>query len=252
MAITYFPRLQDAYAIERIEVMIQQSPLRLMKFAQTYHQMATFYATAAEPVGIRLLEDLRRSLIELAKSQGFPEKPSKQQARTFDQEASHILDSTMEMVPAEAANREIWNFLSCVLLPDLSKWRFSNPKSDLTYDRWLGGDRNVFRKLWWREVTLGRELNSKLGEDEAVGIMERPLLSGNAQLARASAKALLTVAEQHKNIARSELMRKGMVGVRRMAPIINFEVFTEEELDDVVLDIFQKTSQAFAKHLKEG
>lgn len=31
----------------------------------------------------------------------------------------------MPMAPAEAANGGIWAFLACVLLPDISRWRFS-------------------------------------------------------------------------------------------------------------------------------
>lgn len=249
VAITYYPRLSDPYTISMIETMVQNTPQHLSEMATISHPMATYYPTAATHASREQLQALRDRLIGAAKRLGFPTYPSPDKAREFDQAASGILDEHLEIVPAEAANREMWNFLTVVLLPDLAKWRYRNSSNNLTYERWLGTDRNVFRKLWWREVTLGRTLNAQLGEDESVAIMERPLLGGNPTLARASAKALLQVSVEYPDIARSHLMRKGMVGVRRLAPIRNFEAFDDRELDRVVLEIFRSTSAAYQHHL---
>lgn len=160
---------------------------------------------------------------------------------------SFLLSKELELIPAEAANPEIWNFLTLVLLPDVAKWRYPNPSNIVDYSRWLGGHRNVFRKLWWREVTLGKELNGELGEDEAVGIMERPLLGGQAPVARAMASALIQMEKEFPDQPRSELMRAGAVNLRRYTPFTAFEFYSEDQIKEFVLDVFRSSSEAYVQ-----
>ena len=101
----------------------------------------------------------------------------------------------------------------------------------------MGTERNVFRKLWWRQATLGESLNELVGEDEAVGIMERPGLSGNAFVARAIVRAFDAVYKDFSDLGRSDVMRAVMVSVRRLVPLLNFEFYTEDELYELLKEV---------------
>ncbi|WP_031035167.1 DUF6339 family protein, partial [Streptomyces sp. NRRL WC-3725] len=63
-----------------------------------------------------------------------------------------VLHRDSGIVPAEAVAGDLWAFLSLVVLPDVSAWRFA----DLHRDRVLGTDvtRHVFGRLWWRAHLL--------------------------------------------------------------------------------------------------
>lgn len=247
MAIEYYPRIDDSAAIRLIADLIQKTPAKSGEMATTRHDHQYYYPTAAQFVSEEKLEGFRNSVIEMVSELGFPQSSSSDQKRTFDQEMSFLLSKELELIPAEAANPEIWNFLTLVLLPDVAKWRYPNPSNVLDYSRWLGGHRNVFRKLWWREVTLGKELNSELGEDEAVGIMERPLLGGQAPVARAMASALMQMEKEFPDQPRSELMRAGAVNLRRYTPFTAFEFYSEDQIKEFVLEVFRSSSKAYVQ-----
>lgn len=252
MAITYFPRLNDAYAIMLIEeYSAKESPAELTPLSATWNEMAFHAASATEHVTDAQLQNLRSRLYSLAINNGFPDPLERFNVRNFDQPASDILYQEMELIPAEAANQEIWNFLTMILLPDIAAWRYPNTQSKLEFERWLGTERNVFRKLWWREATLGKELNALVGEDEAVGIMERPSLSGNPDVARAVVKAFDEVYKDFPNLGRSDVMRTVMVSVRKLFPVLDFEFYTEAELTTVLKDVAYKACLNYAERKAE-
>ncbi|MBF4552500.1 hypothetical protein [Corynebacterium suicordis] len=187
----------------------------------------------------------------MATTLGFPDLPiAGAHKSVFDRAAAGILDDGLSILPAEAASEDVWNFITLVLLPDVAKWRYPNKDKNPTYERWLGSDRNVFRKLWWREATLGRELSNQLGEDQVVAIMERPRLGGNGDLARAIAKAYLQMAASYESIPREKIMRIGAMNVRRRVPFLAFEVLDTSQLEQCVVDIFEEATSAYSNLLR--
>ena len=161
MAITYFPRLTNSVAISLIGDFSRFSdPSELTQFAATRHEMQYHDPLATLLVEESELSEVRKKIVALANELGFPEQLGRQAVRNFDQPAADILYNSIDLVPAEAANGEIWNFLTLVLLPDIAAWRYPNIDAKYDFERWLGGDRNVFRKLWWRQATLGKTLNA--------------------------------------------------------------------------------------------
>lgn len=247
MAIQYFPRLDESHAIKITEELVKIPVAEASKLASFTHDSSYYYPTAAHFVSEETLKTFRSEVIEIADDLGFPAALNTNDARALDHRLSRLLFQKLELVEAEAGNAEIWNFLALVVLPDITKWRYPNEKNVLDYNRWLGGDRNVLRKLWWREATLGNELNSQIGEDEAVAIMERPLLGGQPLVARAMVKALLEVGKNYPAHARSDLMRAGAVNLRRYAPFTAFEIFEEEEIESIVLEIFRDSSLRYVE-----
>lgn len=251
MAIQYFPRIDEYSAIKITEELIHKSVAEASVMAAVSHPDAYYYPTASVQVSESTLREFRREVMKVAEELNFPNTLNPERARKLDQKLSGILFNKLDLIPAEAANPEVWNFLTLVVLPDISKWRFPNEKKILDYNRWLGEDRNVLRKLWWREATLGNDLNRHLGEDEAVGIMERPLLAGQTNVARAMVKALLKVEEEFPGTARSKLLRVGAVNLRRYVPFTAFEFFSEKQIDEFVLSVFRSSGAAYVEELRK-
>lgn len=247
MSITYFPRLSESASLQVVGYMNNTEDLEeLSAQASPTHPFATYYSLAKERVSEDSLAQLRSDLLSLATELGFPDESTRDARREFDQRAAPMLDGkNMNLIPAEAADREVWNFLTLILLPDLAKWRYPNPNKDPRYNRWLGDARNVFRKLWWRQVVLGTELNSVLGEDEAVSIMERTTLAGQAPLARAMARAAITVAQEYPDLPRSQFARFSAVLVRAQNPLYDFSGLSETELNHQVLKTYRFGASRF-------
>lgn len=245
MAIQYYPRIDESVALKLAAELVSASVEDAGKMAKPQHDHQYYYATASLFAAEDELWELRQNALRIATDLGFPNPSGSNQRRQFDQSISALLFNELELIPAEAANHEVWSFITLVLLPDLAKWRYPNRARKVSYNRWLGHDRNVFRKLWWREATLGHALNSVLGEDEAVGIMERTLLGGQSPVARAMVRALLVMENEFPNEPRSELMRAGAVNLRRYAPFTAFEFYSEEQMNEFVLDIFRSSSQSY-------
>jgi hypothetical protein len=68
------------------------------------------------------LEDLRRALVEVARSHGMPGsligRPNSRVA------ARAILRDSLDMTPHEASHGEVWSYLTCCWLSDIAVWRF--------------------------------------------------------------------------------------------------------------------------------
>lgn len=243
---THYPKVQTIHLQEQISAMLKSQPEDLSSLASTSHPKM-YFADASNQVTEASLGQVRLSLMDLAHDCGFPHA-SKPELRRFDQSASEVLYTQLQLLPVEAACLEIWNFLTIVLLPDVAKWRYPNNDAKPNYPRWLGEERNAFRKLWWREHVLGRDFNSKLGEDEAVAIMERPRLGGNPKLARAMAGAFLEVSREYPGIPRSELMRCGALNFRRRMPVVLYDVVPQEALQARVTEIFGEAAAGYARN----
>ncbi|WP_151530101.1 MULTISPECIES: hypothetical protein [Corynebacterium] len=244
MNATYYPRVTTFHVRDTIEQMCTSDAVELSRLSATSHPMMFSYQGHVADLSFHL-KDLRVQLVQLAGECGFPQS-SVEQFRRFDQQASHILYEHLNLIPSEAASIEVWNFITIVLLPDIAKWRYPNPSNKKNYDRWIGENRNTFRKLWWREYILGHELNSQLGEDEASGIMERSRIGGDPKLARVLASALVETSQRFPDISRSELMRRGILNFRRRIPVTAFELYSEHELRERLISIFTEAAESFA------
>lgn len=246
----YFPRLPLNQSLIEIKSMIGTPITELSNKASTSHEMQYFYDMTKQ-VDSATLWTLRDSIVSVASEFGFPHtEVNNQVSGEFDRTAARILYENLNLLLAEAASPDVWSFLTLVLLPDVAKWRFPNRKNYEDYERWLGTDRNVFRKLWWREGTLGHELSSQLGEDETVAIMERPRLGGNPDLARAMASSFLEMSKRYPHVSRQEIMRKGALNVRRLVPLISFEMLSSSELQAKILEVYEESTAAYDLFLR--
>lgn len=151
---------------------------------------------------------LREQIVALARKCGFAE--GRQAAkRTFDTECAQWLVESSIVNGGEALRDDVWAFVACCIAPDVALWRFEDGHAD----RFHGGVRNTFQRLWLRARALDRgmgaadrwQLVEALSEDAAVQIVERPSIGAEPALARAIAEVWLETA--------------GRIGVARMEDV---------------------------------
>ncbi|MFD0637002.1 DUF6339 family protein [Catenulispora yoronensis] len=116
--------------------------------ARTGHPSAVYVATGGDRVSEARLKEIGLSVEGLAREAGFPTGTTRADNAEFDIALARLLHVEMGLAPAEASSRDLWTFLSMVLLPHVAYWRYPKP----TGDRVLGSDltRHVFGRLWWR------------------------------------------------------------------------------------------------------
>ena len=153
----------------------------------------------------------------------------------------------------EALLDEVWSFIGTALAPDVVHWRFG-----VSRDRYLGGIRNAFQRLWIRGVALDRgsnhikrwELVDELSEDALVQITERPSLGGDPILASAIAEAWLRASRHHGRTKMEPIMRQAILRVRVWNETRSLADLPREDLDIVLDCAFNVTQES--EHTKLG
>jgi len=157
----------------------------------------------------------------------------------FDRKCATLLLRELAIVPGDAASADVWAFVSLVLVPEIPFWRFAGASDE----RYLGGPRNTFQRLWWRAWTLGPDLTqlpagaSPFGEDDFVQVMERPTVSGNERLARAFYEVVLGTDAEHLGMTRSELVRRLVIQIRARRSHMSMDALTETQLSELIRSI---------------
>jgi len=240
-----YPRLPRSAArkllVERVELSLDE--LRTMGTLQ--HPDAEPSATGGHPADKRKLDEVQSAVRRVAEQAGYP-NPLGGSTQVFDRACGTAIYSTMDIVPADAAEEGVWSFLTLVVAPEIGPWRFPA----LTEERLLGRPRNVLRRTWWRAWALGPDLDhapegcEPLGEDEYVQIMERPSLGGNRRTARALQSALWRAETQDLSVPRSELMRQLARRSRAVKSHIQFDALSDEALDKVLDHVVEDSIKA--------
>lgn len=250
-----YPRLLHSHSAELAEEFRGLSLSELESRADTEHPYTIFTPTGGSRVDERSLANIREGAREIAQDAGypdpFPDAPSLDARYHFDFEIARFLHRKMAIPPGEAGKNDVWEFVACVLLPELVRWRFpGNQKSDFqtNTDRFLGGERNAFQRLWWRAELLGEDgdyqLLKELNEDELVQIMERPYMASQRELARATARRFVDVVSEHPDVDRMELMRNAQKRLRRLTPLVSFSNLNSEDLEREVSRVLSNAARA--------
>lgn len=231
-----YPRLSRSEGLTRLKQFEHLSPGDLRKLASLEHPQAAVAPTGGVPASTGDLEAVQFEVRAIADAAGFPnELRGNEQA--FDRPCGTGLRNVMNIVPADAASEDVWTFLSVVVLPEIGPWRF--PKR--AEERMLGRPRNVMRRLWWRAWALGPDLDAKpegctpLGEDEFVGIMERPSIGGNPNTAQAVCDAIWRAEANGLSMARSEFARQLTRRFRGIMAHVSVDALDDRDLA-VLLD----------------
>lgn len=242
-----YPRLLPAAASGLREEYLQRSVEYLRERAALSHPAMFYAATGGARLPERKLGSLREQVLARAIERGYPAKPGRKQAAGFDIEVATVLHQDSGIVPAEAVVGDLWAFLSLVVLPDVSAWRFT----DMHRDRLLGTDvtRHVFGRLWWRAHLLcdeggGREdlyaSLSVLNESAFDQIYaRRTSIGGSPHLVRAIVRVWQTLDVPHD--AERRVLRDFLMRVLRLNAFISFDSLPEEVLDKELEGVFRES-----------
>lgn len=190
-------------------------------------------ATGGVPVDFARLEELKNAVEDAAQGRDCTDDRSR---RSFDVETGLALLEWFEQDgTANAADQDMWAFLTIAVLPDLALRRFP-PDAEtgtLPRDRFLAGRRNVFYRSYLRALVLGELLRNpdmELYEDELVGMIDRNL-SMDHRLTRAIAKQ---ITELPRNGTRRLSVRNGLKAIQYEAKVTDLGYLSESDLQEVV------------------
>ena len=254
---TLYPRLSSHDALAYIEKIKTISPESLAIDTPVPRQGVG--ETYAEIGGTRIrssdLESLQSNLRNIANQFGFPKSLSLDARHQFDQAIGIHLFENMRISAHEASQPAVWQYLCAMVLPDLVRWRFPRNEIDgSSSERFIGGRRNAFGRLWWRAYVLKTdssvgndpyELMKSLGEDESVQLMERPAVFGDRRLVKAVANAFL-LESKRSNSTRQKLMREIQKRLVRRMPLVFFGAMNDEMLANEMQQLAKLTSESLA------
>ncbi|WP_269933502.1 hypothetical protein [Aminobacter sp. HY435] len=179
---------------------------------------ARFAATGGSRVSAAELAEFRSGLVAMAQQHGFGADGGGRSSHAgFDASASAWLADHPLLGSGEALRDDVWAFVGVVVAPDIVHWRFGTSS-----ERYHGGIRNTFQRLWMRGQALDRGVGSadrwhlvdQLTEDALVQITERPSIGGDAILASALAEAWVRGSKVHGRGAMEAVMRRAALRTR--------------------------------------
>jgi len=245
-----YPRLPRRTAEQIYDTIIDSSIEEIGGLLALAHQSTTVAATGGNAAQREDLERVRGIILDAAVASGFPDKSTALGFSRFDRECARSLFEGMRIVTADAANPGVWAFIGCVIAPDVICWRFSKRNKE----RFLGGPRNTFRRLWWRSRILGSSgaaLLDQLGEDELVQVMERPTIGGNPRLAVHLCSGFLDVVSANPDVGRMDLMREAAKRIVRLAPSTSLDALDAAAVSHVVEEVLVGSARALGAELGE-
>ncbi|MFT8807203.1 DUF6339 family protein [Gluconobacter sp.] len=257
MIVQLFPRLDrlavDALLSARADDAVRPEPV---VDADSFPVETRYAASGGSPIRPDVLIDIRAGLEEIAAGCGFPDRGSAADRAQFDERASAFLAQRNELKGGEALRDDVWAFLACVVLPDLVAWRFV----DRPAERFHGGVRNTFQRLWMRGHILDRgpasdarwELLGALTEDALVQITERPSIGNDARLSQALAEGWLRASKILGRSAMEDAMREAVIRLRLRNQVQLLSELDDQELEDAVNAFFAQSSVAIDPESRSG
>lgn len=237
------PRLPDVAAVPLLEAFLANpgaadrssfDPTRLpdgVRFADTG-------GTRVSPDQLR---KLHLDVVAIAQDSGYPD-PGRYSE--FDFRASVYLAESPLFMSGEALRDDVWSFVSIVMFPGIVSWRFRKDGRE----RYFGGVRNAFQRLWMRARTLDRGaghpdrwgLIRDLTEDALVQIMERPSIGADPKVARHLAEAWVRARDRYGKDGLENVMR-GVTKLFRIRNVIRaYGVLPDEMLAEEFDSLFSR------------
>ncbi|MEB2527402.1 DUF6339 family protein [Kocuria rosea] len=237
---TLYPRLLDADAepifTEYKSALAEGHGIEyLAGKASTTHLAAVYVATGGTRASHEHLQSLRDAVLALAHGTGFP--GDSRNMAWFDTQLAQLLHQHSGMVPAEAAARDVWQFLALCLLPDVAFWRYPNPPGD----RVLGTDltRHVFGRLWWRAQLVhdpksqdpyaGLQVMGEAAFDQIYA--RRAVLGGSPALVRGILEVWQKLEKegQLRGLTQRKVLQDYLKRLLRLFPFVDFDSLQEND-----------------------
>ena len=225
-----YPRLPRDAAKELVEN-LQHSDARIEYALDDSRSVPVETGTV---VSDRQLEIVREELDTATRE--FPEVLRASEVAAWDATVGRSLYKSMSISPADASHVDTWSFITLVLLPDFAVLRYPSKQKN----RLIGTNRNVFRRVWWRQHVLGELVVPDgvrpLGEDELVNIFERTRMARDHKLVRVLAQEIIA----YKGSDRSGFARQLTLKVRALTGSLLLDICPEDTLKKIVGDVANK------------
>ncbi|MEU9798257.1 DUF6339 family protein [Streptomyces sp. NPDC051000] len=257
-----YPRLLPGETERRFRMLHEAPAGGHASMAANHSSRAVYAATGGRRVTRDELDQLRGSVLRVARDQGFPASPSAAQRTAFDRGTAQVLREGCRMVPGEAAQRQVWAFLALVLLPDVCAWRWpADAGNRYVADRFKGTDltRHALARLWTRAHVLRDDtaddpyhLLDVLGEADLDQVMaRRSALAGSPALVRAIVRAhrddeagggaaSRTAASRtaaSPGVASRAVLRESLTRLLRLTAFVDLDSASEPELGRLVRQV---------------
>lgn len=238
-----FPRLNDLGVLQlmpgeghpdmsSVDLQIESAP-----------HFISWAATGGRRITANELLGIRKSILAIATSLGFPAGSNQAQRAQFDAECSAFLLEERVIPTGEALRDDVWAYLATILLPDICLWRFPKPPEE----RFFGGVRNAFQRLWLRARAFDRgpghparwELLSVLSEDAMVQVTERPSIASDPRLALLVAECWLRTASKAGKGRMEDIMRSAVRNLRIANEVLYHAALDEKMIEASVLEHFR-------------
>ena len=237
------PRLNELGVMKVIEDVKEDMP-SVNEVLDTLEEHSSFlwFAPSGGSASAESAVQISRGIREIARKHGFPDASGQKNRSSFDTDVSIYLGSQDDLATGEALRDDVWAFLSSALLADVVAWRFP----DRNLERFRGGVRNAFQRLWIRGATLdlGEEAPDRwrlvraLSEDAMVQIFERASLAGDRRLAQSIASAWLEASRQIGRGRMEDVMRTATKLIRLRNEIVDLAYLEPVLLKQEVEKIF--------------
>lgn len=229
-----FPRLDDSPALrELIGTLMTGGVDHARRQRALWHPGAWYGPSGGAQISSQELEQMADALTRVVLAHGYPHTVNRD-TRGADIDLSIQLYEGMGIMPVEAAIGGIWNFLACIIVPDIVAWRFpireasadgGNPDRWIVDRRWY---RHALGRLWWRACMFRDpdhadpwHLMRQLQEDEFIQLLERPHLVSYRDAVLQLVRAMLDAFHAHRELNRGTLMRIAAKRLLRLGAVID-------------------------------
>ncbi|MDS1308890.1 DUF6339 family protein [Marinobacter xiaoshiensis] len=248
MNVRLFPRLKRIAVDQVLEKLDSNSRGSAFTIASSLPDAVSYAPTGGSKATHSTLVDMRGAILDIARNVGYPNQPDRSGAAIFDVKTSVWLAESEYTNTGEFLRDDVWACIAAVLLPDIVIWRFSLSARE----RFHGGVRNAFQRLWLRGQILDRgedhphrwELLEQLTEDALVQITERPSIASSRPLSIALAEGWLRASKAYGSSKMEELMRKVTLQVRLQNETRHLATLSNDALEGFVDNLFNSAAEA--------
>lgn len=246
--ITLLPRLPVPAAEQILDQMLVDDNFQWTGFsADPLPDGVRHAATGGSAMQPARLRQLRAGLEGLATGFGFSPASRRGDHAGFDAALAPWIAAVPEFRSGEALRDDVWCYLAVSLAPDIVHWRFGRSR-----ERYLGGVRNCFQRVWLRARVLDRGadhverwgLVERLTEDALVQITERPSLGADPHLARGLAEGWVRCAARIGRGRMEPVMRLATLRLRIRNEVQALALIDETELAGLVDGFFAAAADA--------